>query len=141
MTDANEWFLRNHDHLQSLGIALEEQREGYVRLRLPHDDALTNPGSDVMQGGVVATLIDHGAGAAIRTTLAEPRAQTHATTELNVSYVRPATADLTAEATVVRSGRTRGVVTIEVSAELPEGKKTIAVGRVALFLDRSTGTE
>ncbi len=141
MTDANEWFLRNHDHLQSLGITLEEQREGYVRLRLPHDDALTNPESDVMQGGVVATLVDHGAGAAIRTTLAEPRAQTHATTELNVSYVRPATADLIAEATVVRSGRTRGVVTIEVSAELPEGEKTIAVGRVALFLDRSTGTE
>lgn len=136
MTDANEWFLSNHDHLQDLGISLESQREGYVRLALPHDESLTNPGSGVIQGGIVATLIDHGGGAAIRTTLEEPREMTHATTELNVSYVRPATGDLTAEATVVRSGRTRGVVEVEVTAETPEGPKEVAVGRVSLFLDR-----
>lgn len=136
MTDANEWFLSNHDHLQDLGISLESQREGYVRLVLPHDESLTNPGSGVIQGGIVATLIDHGGGAAIRTTLEEPREMTHATTELNVSYVRPATGDLTAEATVVRSGRTRGVVEVEVTAETPEGPKEVAVGRVSLFLDR-----
>jgi uncharacterized protein (TIGR00369 family) len=148
VTDANEWFLGNHDHLQDLGIAIEAQREGYVRLSLPHEDSLTNPGSGVIQGGVVATLIDHAAGAAIRTTLEAPRTQTHATTELNVSYLRPATADLTAEATVVRSGRTRGVVSIEVTAETPDGPKEIAVGRVALFLEpedteanAETGTE
>lgn len=136
MTDVNEWFLRNHDHLKSLGIALEEEREGYIRHTLPHDDSLTNPGSDVIQGGVVATLIDHAAGAAIRTTLESPETQHHATTELNVSYLRPATSDLTSEATVVRSGRSRGVVSIEVTGETPKGTKEIAVGRVALFLDR-----
>ncbi len=137
MTDVNEWFLENHDHLRDLGIELEEQREGYVRLTLPHDDRLTNPGSDVIQGGVLATLIDHGAGAAIRTTLEAPREQTHASTELNISYLRPATADLTAEATVVRSGRTRGVVEAEITAETPKGRKKIAVGRISLFLDRT----
>jgi len=137
VTDANEWFLENHDHLRDLGIELEEQREGYVRLTLPHDDRLTNPGSDVIQGGVLATLIDHGAGAAIRTTLEAPRDQTHASTELNISYLRPATADLTAEMTVVRSGRTRGVVEAEVTAETPKGRKEIAVGRISLFLDRT----
>ena len=137
MTDANEWFLNNHDHLQNLGITLEEQREGYVRHALPHDDSLTNAGSDVIQGGIVATLIDHGAGSAIRTTLEAPREQTHATTELNVSYLRPATADLTSEATVIRSGRTRGVVSIEVTADTPKGPKEVAVGRVSLFLDRT----
>lgn len=137
MTDANEWFLENHEHLQGLGITLDEQREGYVRLTLPHDDSLTNPGSDVIQGGIVATLIDHGAGAAIRTTLESPREQAHATTEMNISYLRPATSDLTAEATVVRSGRTRGVVSIEVTGETPKGTREIAVGRVALYLDRN----
>ncbi|TKR26244.1 PaaI family thioesterase [Natronomonas salsuginis] len=137
MTDANEWFLENHDHLQDLGITLEEQREGYVRLSLPYDESLANPGTGVMQGGIVATLIDHGGGAAIRTTFENPRETTHATTELNVSYLRPATADLTAEATVVRSGRTRGVVRVDVTADTPKGVKEIAVGRVSLYLDRS----
>lgn len=136
MTDTNEWFLANHDYLQSIGISLEEQRDGYVRLSLPYDESLANPGTGVMQGGVVSTLIDHGAGAALRTTLEDPKTTTHASTELNVSYLRPATADLTAEATVVRSGQTRGVVTVEVTAEMDDGSKTIAVGRVALFIDR-----
>lgn len=136
MTDANEWFLENHDHLQDIGITLEEQRDGYVRLSLPYDESLANPGTGVMQGGIVATLIDHGGGAAIRTTLDEPRETTHASTELNVSYLRPATADLTAEATVVRSGRTRGVVRVEVTADTPDGPTEIAVGRVALYIDR-----
>jgi uncharacterized protein (TIGR00369 family) len=73
----------------------------------------------------------------IRTTLEDPRETTHASTELNVSYLRPATADLTAEATVVRSGRTRGVVRVDVTADTPKGVKEIAVGRVSLYLDRS----
>jgi uncharacterized protein (TIGR00369 family) len=136
VTDANEWFLANHEHLRDLGVAIEAQREGYVRLSLPHDESLTNPGTEAMQGGVVATLIDHGGGAAIRTTLEEPRQMNHASTELNVSYLRPAVGDLTAEATVVRSGRTRGVVEVEVTTDTPEGEKTAAVGRVSLYLDR-----
>lgn len=141
MTDVNEWFLENHEYLQDLRITLKEEREGYVRFSLPHDDSLTNPGSRVIQGGAVSTLIDHSAGAAIRTTLEAPREQTHATTELNVSYLRPATADLTAEATVVRSGRTRGVVSVTVTGETPKGTKEIAVGRVALFLDRDVDVD
>lgn len=136
MTEANEWFLSNHDFLQHLGIELVSQREGYVELSLPHDDSLTNPGSETMQGGVISTLVDHSGGAAIRTTLENPREDVHASTELNVSYLRPATGDLIAEATVVRSGRTRGVVEVEVTTTTSDGSKTAAVGRVSLFLDR-----
>ncbi|WP_255151181.1 PaaI family thioesterase [Halorarius halobius] len=134
MTDANERFLADHDHLRDLGIAITDQREGYVRLRLPHDDALTNPGSDAMQGGVVSTLIDHGGGAALRTTLDEPLETPHASTELNVSFVQPATDDLVAEAEVVRSGYSRGVVTVEVRRE-GDGE-TVATGRVSLYIGR-----
>lgn len=136
MTDTNEWFLENHDHLRDLGIEIDDQREGFLRLTLPHEASLTNPGSEAIQGGVVATLIDHAGGAAIRTTLEEPMSTPHATTELNVSYVRPAAADLTAEATVVRSGRSMGVVEVEVTMPTDEGEKTVAVGRVSLHLDR-----
>jgi len=136
MTDANEWFLNEHDFLGDLGITVEDQHEGYVRLSLPHDDALTNPGSDVMQGGVVATLIDHGGGAALRTTLAEPLDTGHASTELNVSFVQPADGDLTAEAEVVRAGGSMAVVEVEVTTGTGDEERTVAVGRVSLFLDR-----
>ncbi|MFQ3319009.1 MAG: hypothetical protein ACI8UR_001059 [Natronomonas sp.] len=137
MADANRWFLEHHDHLRDLGIELEAQEEGYVRLSLPFDESLANPGTGVMQGGVVATLIDHAGGAAIRTTLDAPRETPHASTELNVSYVQPATGDLTAEATVVRVGGTMGVVEVEVTTDTEEGEETVAVGRVSLHLDRS----
>ena len=136
MTDVNRRFLENHDHLQSLGIAIEAQSEGSVALSLPFDESLANPGTGVMQGGVVATLIDHAGGAAIRTTLDEPASTPHASTELNVSYVRPASADLRAEATVVRSGSSMGVVEVEVTSEHEGERKTVAVGRVSLHLER-----
>jgi len=138
MEDANRWFLENHDHLRDLGIEIDQQEEGFVSISLPHDEALTNPGSEAIQGGVVATLIDYAGGAAIRTTLAEPLETPHATTDLNVTYIRPTTADLVADATVVRSGRSMGVVEVEVTAVAPDGEKqTVAVGRVSLHLDRS----
>jgi uncharacterized protein (TIGR00369 family) len=136
MTDANRRFLAAHDHLQDLGIAIEAQQEGFVRLSLPFDDSLANPGTGVMQGGVVATLIDHAGGAALRTTLEDPAGTPHASTELNVSYVRPATADLTAEAGVVRAGASLAVVEVEVTADGDGGAETVAVGRVSLHVDR-----
>lgn len=136
MTDVNCRFLEDHDHLQGLGISIEEQSEGYVRLSLPFDDSLANPGTGVMQGGVVATLIDHAGGAAIRTTLEDPAATPHASTELNVSYLRPASDDLLAEASVVRSGSSMGVVEVEVTSEHEGERKAVAVGRVSLHLDR-----
>lgn len=136
MTDANNHVLTNHDFLQRLGISLEEQREGAVRLSLPYDDSLVNRDGNTLHGGVVATFVDHAGGAAIRTTLEEPLQTEMATTDLNVSYVRPATGDLTATGTVVRSGRTMGVVEVEVTAATEDGEQTVAVGRVSLHLDR-----
>jgi uncharacterized protein (TIGR00369 family) len=136
MTDVNRWFLENHDHLRELGIEIVDQGAGDVTLRLPHQDSLANPGGDVIQGGIIATLIDHAGGAALRTTLDEPRETGHGTTDMNVSYVRPATGDLTAEASVVRVGGSMGVVQVEVMTATDEGDVTAAVGRVSLYLDR-----
>lgn len=137
MTDENQWFLENHRFLQSLGIEIVAQSEGAVTLRLPYDDAHTNPGSDSMQGGVVATLIDHAGGAVLRTTLDRPFETPHASTELSVSFVRPATVDLVAEARTIRVGGSTAVVEVTVEGEFPEGRETVAAGRVSLHLDRS----
>lgn len=103
-----------------------DQHEGYVRLSLPHDDSLTNPGSDVVQGGVVATLIDHAGGAAIRATLDAPLETDHASTELNVSFVQPADGDLTTVAEVVRVGGSMGVVSV---GSIPDAMDSYSVER------------
>lgn len=134
MTDANHEFIANHEHLSGLGITIEQQAEGSVRLALPHRDALCNPGTESIQGGVVATLIDHAGGAALRTTLADPLSTPHATTDLNASYLTPATGDLVAEATVLRAGGSMAVVRVEVSTD--DGDRLVAEGRVTLHLDR-----
>jgi len=134
--DANRRFLAEHDHLSDLGIAVEEQEEGAVTLSLPYDEAFANPGSRAMQGGVVATLIDHAGGAALRTTLEAPLETPHASTDLNVTFMRPATGDLTAEAEVLRAGRSVVVVRVDVSADTPEGPRQVATGRVSLHVDR-----
>jgi len=134
--DDNRRFLANHGHLQDLGITLDHQEEGRVVLSLPHDESLVNPGSEAMQGGVVATLVDHGGGAAIRTVLADPFETPHATTDLNVTYLRPATGDLTADAEVVRAGSSMGVVSVDVTGDTPVEEKAVATGRVSLHLQR-----
>lgn len=136
MTDANHEFLANHDHLRDLGIELDAQDEGWVRATLAHRDRLTNPGTESIQGGVVATLLDHAAGAALRTTLDEPLSTPHASTDLNVSYLRPADGDLTAEATVLRVGGSMGVVRVEVTAGEGPEERAVAEGRVSLHISR-----
>ncbi|TSD14862.1 PaaI family thioesterase [Haloglomus irregulare] len=136
MTDANHEFLASHDHLRDLGIELEAQDEGRVRATLAHRDRLTNPGTDSIQGGVVATLLDHAAGAALRTTLEDPLSTPHASTDLNVSYLRPADDDLTAEATVLRVGGSMGVVRVAVTAGKGADERVVAEGRVTLHISR-----
>jgi len=133
----NQWLLNNHAYLSNLQISIEHQEPGRVCLSLPYHDAVVNPESDAIHGGVVATLIDHAGGVAIRTTMDDPERTPHATTDLNVTYVRPATGDLTAEAEVIRSGRTMGTVTVDVSADTPRGVKTVAVGRLSIHMARS----
>lgn len=136
MGDPNEQILENHEFLQHLGITIEEQSEGRVRLFLPHQEPLTNPGSDAMQGGVVSTLVDHTGGAAVRTGLDDPLETPHATANLKVTYVRPAAGDLTAVGEVVRIGGSLGVVSVEVSAETTDGREVVAVGTVSLHISR-----
>lgn len=136
MTDANREFIANHDHLRGLGITIEAQNEGWVRANLPHQDELTNPGSETIQGGVVSTLIDHLGGAVLRTTLEEPLATPHASTDLNVSFLRPAADDLTAEGTALRVGDSMAVVRVEVTAGAGDDERLVAEGRVTMHVSR-----
>lgn len=125
-------FLERHRFLSWLGFTLEDESEGRAVVGVPYSEKVTNPDSDVVHGGIVATLVDHAASAAIRTLLAS--SESFATTDLNVSYLRPATSDLRADAKIRRLGSSLVVVQVDVDGYRPDDEwKTVAVGR-ATFL-------
>lgn len=128
-------FIDEHCYLSWLGLRLESIEEGRVRMSVPETEELRNPGPGrSVHGGIAATLIDTASGFALRTTFEEPADARLATTDLDVSYLRPATGTLMVEAEVLRAGGTTGVtdVTVESDAE------TVAVGRTTYRLFRDS---
>ncbi len=146
--EAADWLQtyidENHEFLSWLGTSIDELDEGYMRMVVPYDRKLTNRRPDgggeeplEMHGGVAATLIDTAGGLALRTALDDPVSGGVATINLNVNYLRRATADLVAEAEVVRAGGSVGVSHVSVESEGPNGeRRPVATGQGAYRLFR-----
>jgi uncharacterized protein (TIGR00369 family) len=135
-----ESIVSEHGFFDWLGLEIERIEHGRVVLRVPYDEKFTNlvPGSEAnVHGGVAATLIDSASGFALRSTFENPDTAMLTTTDLNVSYLRPATDDVTVEAEVVRAGGSMGVTDATVSSVAPDGEeKAVAVGRTSYRLFR-----
>lgn len=132
-------FIQRHGYLSWLGLTLESYEEGGAILSIPARDELRNPGGSApapIHGGVLATLVDTSSAFALRTTFDDPEAAGLTTTNLDVSYLRPATGDLRAIADVVRAGRSMGVVDVEIESQTPDGPKLVVVGRTNYRLFR-----
>lgn len=129
-----------HGYLSWLDLRVESVDDGYVEMRVPHDDKLVNPfpeGYERVHGGIAATLVDTASGFALRTTFDDPSDARLTTTDLDVSYLRPASDDLVAGADVVRAGGSMGVVDVRVESRKPDGEWTeVAVGRASYRLFR-----
>lgn len=129
-----------HGYLSWLDLGVEVVDDGYVRMRVPHDEKLVNPfpeGYERIHGGIAATLVDTASGFALRTTFDDPTDARLTTTDLDVSYLRPASDDLVAGADVVRAGGSMGVVDVRVESRDPDGERTeVAVGRTSYRLFR-----
>lgn len=138
--DGEPWegFLDEHGYLAWLGVRVDDVGDGWAVMRIPYDDKLLNPGTGgTVHGGVAATLIDTSSAFALRSTFDDPMAAGMATTDLNVSYLRPARDDLVATAEVVRAGGSIGVADVTVESTTPEGEeKAVAVGRTTYRLFR-----
>lgn len=122
---------------RTLGITVVDAEQGFVRLRLAMRPELGTRRADVLHGGAIASLIDAAAGAATATTRREGDEtwEGQATTDLNVTFVRAATAPVIAGARVLRGGRSIVFVGVEVR---DEGDDTlIAVGRATYTIIRS----
>lgn len=133
--EALRGFIDDHGYLSWLGLRLDRLERGRVRMHVPGDGKLRNPGpGGSIHGGIVATLIDTASGFALRTTFEDPGTARLATTDLDVSYLRPATGDLAVEAEVLRAGGTTGVT--DVAVESANEDEPVAVGRTTYRLFR-----
>lgn len=133
----SEWLLSQHEFLSSLGIEIESKGERRTILSLSYAERFVNPNNGVIHGGILATLIDNAAGTALRTCLSSPSETRYATTNLEVSYLRPATGDLRAVGTVRRVGSSVAVMDVDVESVDPEGEwKEVATGRVTYHVQR-----
>ena len=137
--DLLQSFIESHGFLSWLNLGVEEVERGRIVMSVPYDEKLVNPGSPVgsIHGGIAATLVDTASGFALRSTFDDPTNGSLATTDLNVTYLRPATSDLRVEAEVLRAGGSMGYTDTTVSSVDPEGdEKAVAVGRTSYRLFR-----
>jgi uncharacterized protein (TIGR00369 family) len=117
---------------QTLRGVIEVAEEGRSRVRFPAQQAFTIPGGFI-QGGMQAAFIDEGMIVAVRTLL--PSGEHYTTSELRVTYLRPAAGDsFLCESEVVRKGRT--VIYVEASLKDDEGR---LVARASSSLVRVEG--
>ena len=120
--------VRSNKFHDDRNLHVEEAEDGRVVLSMPMQDGLTNFSGN-LHGGVLATLIDTASALAIRNTFEDPWEPGLATTDLTVSYVRPATDEVRAEAETVRVGDSLAVTTVEVTSVAPDGeRKVVATG-------------
>ena len=120
---------------RTLGVEVVGAAEGMARLRIAARPELETRRPDTLHGGVLASLIDAAGSAALLTTRDEDDATWagFASTDLNVSYLAAATSDVTAEARVLRGGRTMVYTSVEVT---DAAGTTVAVGRVTYIIAR-----
>jgi uncharacterized protein (TIGR00369 family) len=88
----------------------------------------------VVHGGVISSLIDSAAGGAVRSIreAAEIKARPHATSDLHVAYLSPATGgELIATAKVVKAGRTAIFTEVDV---VTDAGKLVARGMVTFVI-------
>lgn len=96
-----------------LGMRVAEIDRGRVRLEIPfREELIGDPLRPALHGGVISTLADTCGGAAVWSTLDDPRMRV-STIDLRVDYLRPARLEtLVSEGMIVRAGRRVGVVDI-----------------------------
>lgn len=146
-SDASGWpewasFVQRHGYLSWLDIEVEHLEDGRAVIVIERNEEFENPigtdGPDPVHGGIIATLIDTASAFALRSTFENPSEAHLTTTDLNVSYLRPATGDLRAEAEVLRAGGSTGVT--DVTVEGADGEAAVGRTTYRLFRDGIDGT-
>lgn len=131
-------IIDQHGFMRWLDLHISDAGEGRAVLEMPYREELGNPLTGSIHGGLLATLVDTASGMAIQTTFDEFGETGLTTTDMSVSYVRPARSDVRAEAEVVRVGGSMAVTEVELSGVAPSGeRKTVVVGTTSFRLFRN----
>lgn len=137
-----EEYLDAHDLLSWCGVRVASVGRGSSELTVPATDRLSNPepfGAGYVHGGVLSMLAEVAGGVALSTLFEDPEQADVVTTNLDLTFVRPATDDVHASAEVVRGGGTVGVVEVTVETGPPQsGRQVVATGTVTFRLFRET---
>ncbi len=86
--------------IEGWGVDIEGLGPGTAVLKVAAGSRITNPGSSIINGGVLATLADMVCALALSTVF--DGAMPFVTSDLHIRYLEPAQGNLQAEATVLR---------------------------------------
>ncbi len=123
-----------------LGVAVEDARPGWVRLRLPVRNELCNAAGAPLHGGVLASLVDMAVGGALATMgAAAAGGVDQATLDVNVSCIGAARAgdDVVAEGRILKRGRS---IAFGEATITDGGGRLLAAGRATYMILNSERT-
>ena len=126
---------RTQDNLywRYLGVAVEDAKPGWVRLRVDVRDELRNAVGAPVHGGLMSALVDMAVGGALGT-LSDAAAGgvNQSTLDLNVSFLAAATeGPIFAEGKILRRGRT---IAFGEASVTDAGGRLCAVGRATYMI-------
>lgn len=98
-------LMKHVPQLQALGIGFHAVGDDWLELAMPYDDHLVAYPGGVVASGAIFTLMDTAAGMSVY--VASKRFEPHATLDLRLDYLRPATpgATITAHAHCYKTTR------------------------------------
>ncbi len=125
-----ESYTRPEPFFTLLGLEIEKVTKDFCRMRLPFRPQLRTA-AEMVHGGAIASLIDSAGVVAVWSNV-DSSVTRGATIDLTVNYMAAAEGvDLTAEAQVIRRGRS--VVFVDVNVTSPNGER-VAKGLVTYKL-------
>lgn len=119
--------------VEGWGLEILEMGPGRALLRVRANDRTSNPGGEIINGGVLAALGDMTSALALST--AFDGAMPFVTSDLNIRYLEPARGDVEAEATVLRLSTRSAIIACEIRC----GEETAAICTSHFAVKRKPG--
>ncbi len=118
---------------RTLGVIIEDAREGWCRLRVPVRDEMRNAPGAPVHGGIYSSLVDMAVGGALSTVNVRSEGGVGQTTlDLNISFIASVSEGaIIAEGRILRRGRT---IAFGEAAIMDEAGNLVAVGRATYMI-------